>query len=76
MTEVRSPKTEYLRNAERCAALAAKAEDLQLRNLYRNLVGQWQDIAEQAEHLEKTAHELEAEMIKLEARQSRSEPPQ
>ena len=31
MTEVRSPKTEYLRNAERCAALAAKAEDLQLQ---------------------------------------------
>ena len=47
-------------------------EDLELRILYRNLVEQWQDMAEQAEHLEKMAREFEAEMEKLEPTQRRS----
>ncbi len=76
MSEARSPKAlEYLRKAERCAALAQQVEDSHLRSLYRQIVGQWQDMAEDAERLERLSRELETEMARLEAAQRRSDEP-
>jgi vacuolar-type H+-ATPase subunit I/STV1 len=72
MSEARSAKAlEYLSNAERCAALAEKAQDSQRRNSYRELVGQWQDMAKQAERMDEAVRELKAELAELQVAERR-----
>lgn len=72
MSEARSGKAlEYLNNAERFAALAEKAQDLQRRSVYRELVNQWQDLAKQAERMEGAVRGLKAELARLKAGEHR-----